>query len=749
MPETLLKQQTAKNRLQQTFEFALLTVCMFVIALRAMYAESPNTTSIFQQSLSNQSISLIISSLLIVTFAAWLIFSFITGKFSYRFNWIEVGAVLFIIAGIIGFFAASSKRIAITDCVTVVAPMLMAVLLVQLLDSDVKIRLVLMVIVACGVTSTYKCFDQNSSSNQIMIDQYEEDPAQQLSSLNIRPNSFQHFLYEHRLYSRDVPGFFTTGNSAGSFLLIAIFAAIALFWGKLKDNPVSSLIVAALTSALLFGLYLTHSKGATAAIILSFLLLACYLALGKYLKRFKIPIIVICVLAVVLAALAIMRYELPGGNSMLVRFQYWVGAMKIYALKPFTGVGGGNFATYYTLFKEPGALESVKDPHNFLLSILTSYGPLGLTGILCAFLIPMFRTVFRNNSYINLPDQQAINHKKYIASGIIIALGLLIARPKLLSENMGSNTAEFIYLAVYLYIMPLIVFTIAWLLMSVREIKYSSDTALSSKTSAIIFCGIAGAACHNIIDFAFFEPGVSMVFWTLVACMTAWNLNNRKHQKPPIDLNKPMRIAGLCISIILLSAYFKFAVSPPVYASILQARALRNYAFAHEKLDRASAADPIDAKNEYFHGRFYLKQFDETGKKYLYILDNAIDCFQQAAKLNKANFKNYEKIGQTYNLLADNLKGNPAAEARQKALHAFENAIERYPNSDRLNFSAAQTADKLNDKDTALKYYSRAIEIENAYRKMFEMMYPERELFSRLGQDNYQQALKRKEQLSK
>ena len=79
---------------------------------------------------------------------------------------------------------------------------------------------------------------------------------------------------------------------------------------------------------------------------------------------------------------------LPGGKSMLVRWEYWVGAARIYAAHPLTGAGPGSFADYYPTYKIPAALETVKDPHNFILSILTQYGPLGpcriFDGLACA-----------------------------------------------------------------------------------------------------------------------------------------------------------------------------------------------------------------------------------------------------------------------------------------------------------------------------------------------------------------------------
>ncbi len=80
---------------------------------------------------------------------------------------------------------------------------------------------------------------------------------------------------------------------------------------------------------------------------------------------------------------------------MLVRWQYWVASAKMYLERPFTGIGGGNFKTFYTYYKDPAAIETVSDPHSFVFSLLTQYGVLGLAGFLIAVIIPIFKGLFQ------------------------------------------------------------------------------------------------------------------------------------------------------------------------------------------------------------------------------------------------------------------------------------------------------------------------------------------------------------------
>jgi four helix bundle protein len=85
----------------------------------------------------------------------------------------------------------------------------------------------------------------------------------------------------------------------------------------------------------------------------------------------------------------------------------------------------------------------------------------------------------------------------------------------------------------------------------------------------------------------------------------------------------------------------------------------------------------------------------------------------------------------------------PAGEYLQKALEAASNAAGRYPGCGRLWFKRGRIADRLDLKETAAESYRKAIYAEDAYREQFRIMYPGREMFSRLGEANYRFARQR------
>jgi O-antigen ligase len=152
---------------------------------------------------------------------------------------------------------------------------------------------------------------------------------------------------------------------------------------------------------------------------------------------------------------------------MLVRWQYWQASAKMFADHPLTGVGPGNFASFYTRYKPAAALESVADPHNFPLSILTQYGPLGLIGFLVMIFIPLWKALSpaAASPLPRIDQPQPAFRTLALTLLIIISLALLFVRPLLMPPPPADTIEVVIYLILTLYITPAAVFFIAFLLL--------------------------------------------------------------------------------------------------------------------------------------------------------------------------------------------------------------------------------------------------------------------------------------------
>jgi hypothetical protein len=760
MTEAAINSSLSKSKGQVVLEYALLGLCLCITSLRATFTEGLTTQSGIQPfNFIDNIYGLAISGVLILSLIVWFVFGVCGRKFCYRFSGIEIGLFIFAAAAVAAGFAASNKRAAITEGICFIAAPLCGVLLVQILDCRWKIKVALGVIGALGVVSAWQCAEQFFVSNQMMIEQYEEAPESIMEPLGLRPDTFEHMMFEHRLYSKGVRGFFTTSNSAGAFGILASFAAVALFIEKfknLKDRKTTSrgfLACGIGAGVVIFGFVITQSKGAIAASLISAAMLGMYILFGDWLKAHKRAILILCLLLFIGGASIVVWYGLrhgrmPGGNSMLVRWQYWVGAFKMYIEHPLRGIGGGNFTYFYTHYKAAGALEAVADPHNSLLSILSQYGPLGLVGFLAMFFLPLWKVTssvgVRLSSESRVPDSALGKGAAVLL--IVISVFLLLSRPILIPFTADESIGVTAYLSFTLYAVPVIALAVGFFLLTMNG---NTDEINSAHiTSAAMFCGVMGVLIHSLIDFAIFEPGVFTAFWAITACLIA--LDDEKKQRAQLVLKSvpAVKMIALAAGVVLIWGYFTYAFIPVVKTSAKIQRAMRESDGAHRLLEQAAEADKLDAAALRLNGKLYLQQYIESGFREQGLLEKAKECYLGATERNEANFKNYENLSTVYHLLADRASGETKKNQLNKAFVSSERAVEFYPGLGRLRIASAKFAEQSGRLEYASEQYQKAIEIEDAYRKQFRIMYPGREIFSRLGEDNYNFALKQIEKLS-
>jgi hypothetical protein len=763
MPKTRTKARSDLPRPVKVFELALLGLCLSLMVLRGTYTEAPIANASMPNNLSDTVYSLTLTGLMVAALLLWLVRSLWRGPLHYRVTGIEIGLGLFILGGVVSGWAASDKRLAISQTMILLGPIIMAVLLVQLLDSAARIRAVLLVLGALGILSAYQCAEQYAISNEITIEQYEKAPELLLEPLGIEPGTFQHFLFEHRLYSRGVRGFFTTSNSAASFALLAAFAAFALLLMRrntLSDSNASRRRLLPYTgiglAIVVIGLFLTQSKGGILGFLAAGALFGLWFVLRPWLaahrRRALLLFGTLTVVGFVVAVSATISYgmkhgRLPGGNSMLVRWQYWRASAQMVADHPLTGVGPGNFAHVYPKYKPAAALESVADPHDFPLSLLAQYGPLGLLGFLAMIFVPLWGSTVPGKE----PDPTD-THGPSSRSGrlavtmlAVTALTMLLVRPFLVPPSSGGDGALVLYQIVVLYVAPAAAYLIGFVLLAA---PLKPRTAFPrgwewTPITAALACAILGVLLHNLIDFAIFEPGVWTAFWIVVACLVATNI--QRQQRPPAIVSPSAAVRPLAstVSVAIMGLYALF-VWRPVFAAtrhIEQAETMASTGWfdkAHHLLDEADEADPLSSTALSLNGRLYLQEYEHSHNDKT--LEKAATCFENASQTDPADYKNYEKAGMVYRLLGQD----------QKAYDWYLQAAAHYPGCGRLHFQLGQIADQLGWRDRARKQYAEAIRIEEAFQVQFHLMYPDRQkVVSRLGEADFRIAQQRLAELSK
>ena len=115
-------------------------------------------------------------------------------------------------------------------------------------------------------------------------------------------------------------------------------------------------------------------------------------------------------------------------KSLSFRMEYWESSTEMAVDHLWTGVGPGNFRDHYTFYKQVGASESIADPHNWLLEVLTSFGLPVLVLLCLAIGVALLRVL--NSELIRRTSIRRTGHSGprlstnqiYLAGGIGCAL---------------------------------------------------------------------------------------------------------------------------------------------------------------------------------------------------------------------------------------------------------------------------------------------------------------------------------------
>jgi hypothetical protein len=412
------------------------------------------------------------------------------------------------------------------------------------------------------------------------------------------------------------------------------------------------------------------------------------------------------------------------------------------------GVGGGNFSSYYPQYKTPSAPETVSDPHCFVLSILTQYGPLALLGFLIIVLAPLWRNSLDDN--INLKTTQARNFINLATlCTIVTALVLIVLRPFILPHPDAATFEEKIYALFSLYAAPAAAFAVGIALYAKTMQTSPKEYNLQNThiASIALFCGILGFILHNLIDFAIFEPGILTAFFASLACLVALNAKPQNQQISVTPCPLWLKTASVIGVLFIGLAYFNYALIPVVKSTsnIAKSRlpaALGQAQLAHNFLDAATIDDPLSSDAPAQNGNLYIQEFYRSDVQKEQLFNNAEQALFIAAERNPRDHKIFDSLSELYSLYA-RLQPEQNEAMLNKALDSASIAVDLYPGDAELHLKLAQIADDLGQMDLALKNYKIAVQIEDGFREQFKLMYPGRKVLSRINEDKYFSATQR------
>ena len=286
---------------------------------------------------------------------------------------------------------------------------------------------------------------------------------------------------------------------------------------------------------------------------------------------------------------------------MLVRWQYWDASVKMFLDKHFLGVGGGNFSSYYPQYKTPSAPETVSDPHCFVLSILTQYGPLALLGFLIIILVPLWRTSLDDN--INLKTTQARNFINLATlCAIVTAIVLIVLRPFILPQTDAPTFDEKIYVLFSLYAAPAAAFAVGVALFAKTTANLPKRIQSAKYAYHINRAILRHSRLHNSQPHRFrhFRAGYSNRLLRLAGLPHRPKCQTQNQPKPAISSPLWLKTAAVIVTLLIGFAYFNYVLMPVVKSTSNIAKArlpmmLGQVQLAHNFLDAATIDDPLSS----------------------------------------------------------------------------------------------------------------------------------------------------------
>jgi tetratricopeptide (TPR) repeat protein len=136
------------------------------------------------------------------------------------------------------------------------------------------------------------------------------------------------------------------------------------------------------------------------------------------------------------------------------------------------------------------------------------------------------------------------------------------------------------------------------------------------------------------------------------------------------------------------------------------------------------------------NGRTFLREFKLHAMQKTQILDDAENALSIAVQRNPDDYKNFDALTDVYSSWAK-LQPGQKNQWLTKALDTASTAVLLYPGDAELHFRLARIAEDLANPDVSLKHYQKAVQIEDSFREQFRLMYPGREVISRMPEEEY------------
>ena len=228
----------------------------------------------------------------------------------------------------------------------------------------------------------------------------------------------------------------------------------------------------------------------------------------------------------VLLIAAVVGHGLKHGTlvhvSLTFRWQYWVGAWRVFVHHMWLGTGWANFGSWYTAYRLPQAAEEPSDPHNFLVRAFVELGVVGGL-MMIAWMLRLWWEWTAARLHINngllaphagaersaAPDSAAA----YPGFPFLIALAAIAIFVSAAIAIDWTSQWALIVLETFKRLLFLGALLIGLCLVGIRSFRRQElDARPAPWLLTAILVGLGLFLIHNLIDFSMFETGPMFLF---------------------------------------------------------------------------------------------------------------------------------------------------------------------------------------------------------------------------------------------
>lgn len=640
----------------------------------------------------------------------------------WRLTGVEIGWLVMILAAGISTWPASNQRLALNAS----ADWLTAGVLLMTLTQVARVRwraiLILTVIVASSLTAAARCGMQVGVEFRETIAEYEQTKEVFWRQQGIALDAPEVELFERRMAARQATGFFPYSNVQAAGLALAGFAALALM-ATAGTNVLRRSAWAAVAAVLFAAILLTSGRGALLAAVIGLLLWWCLARWQSVWKKHWSKALLVAGLLAVLGAAGVVGWGrlfggLPGA-SLDFRWNYWQATVQMIDEHPWTGVGALNFDRAYLAYKPIEYPEEIKDPHNFLLSIVAQWGALGGVGLLMCLIGGTWTWLGREGRLAEVrtaghgPPVRTLQGWSLALVPGFLALRLIVLAPMLRGDLEGKAFVAFdlgLYGLLWCLCMIILTYLVAPAKGRVSDPigGRPGEDASGGLDRIAVVSGLIAFLIQDTISFAMFYPGTLAPWVAMGAVLFCQPVADEETER-----GNPPRAFPLALAIVGL-AVFVYLVFVPVTRSarwLAEARAVAGER-AVEAFEKAAAADPLDP------APMVELALREAAQLDLSSLDRAVGALRAAILRDPDQLLLYRYQAQ---VLAMRYRLSGAASDMWTAIGAARRAVTMYPSSPDVHLDLAELLDEAARdwqspvlREEALEHYAEALRLNDA-----------------------------------